>query len=80
MVAAAVVILQRLHKPITTERSIVPPSAMQFIKTDPRTFCDDAGGGDAESAGRPTPLLCHKPPPRGCGVWLEYLQMRGKSN
>ena len=68
LVAAAVVILQHLHKPITTERSIIPSSAINSITTDSRTFCDDAGGGDAEGAGRPTPLLCHTPPPRGCGA------------
>jgi hypothetical protein len=68
LLAAAVVILQHLHKPITTERSIIPSSAMQSITTDSRTFCDDAGGGDAEGAGRPTLLLCHTPPPRGCGA------------
>ena len=48
LVAAAVVILQHLHKPITTERSIIPPSATQSITTDSRTFCDDAGGGDQQ--------------------------------
>jgi hypothetical protein len=41
------------------------------------TLCDDpCGGGDVADAGRPTPLLCHTPPARCCGVWLEYLRTR----